>query len=134
MEHIAQEITREYRLNFNDGEAHWDDRIPPEVTSGVLGRGATCAISRTSLLAWSLMNISEVQMADVVCGGWIKIVISTGPDFDELAFTSEVAQVLSEVSAVRSNHRPHAPDFALPKRAHGVIKAVGCLTVGTSDP
>ena len=68
MEHVTHEITQEYRLDFEGGEAGWDDPIPPEVTSRVLGREATCTINRTSLLAWSLMNIAHVQVADLACG------------------------------------------------------------------
>ena len=114
MQHVTRETTREYRLDFDSGDADWDDPIPPEVTSDVLGRRMTCTITRTSLLAWSLMNISEVQLADLACGGWIKIVISTGNDFDESAFKSEIARVLSAVRAVRCNRRADAPGFALP--------------------
>ena len=59
MDQLTKEISREYRVDFNNGETHWDDAIPPEVTSGVLGKPAICIIDRTSLLAWSLMmNVS----------------------------------------------------------------------------
>jgi hypothetical protein len=71
------------------------------------------------------MNIAEVRIADVVCGGWIKIVVSTGPHFDEVAFMSEVADVLSGVRGVRGNQRPHT---ALPKHAASPKKAVDALT------
>jgi hypothetical protein len=99
-------------ISIVESLTHWHDRIPPEVTSAVLGRRATSAISRTSLLAWSLMNIAEVRIADVVCGGWIKIVVSTGPHFDEVAFMSEVADVLSGVrGCVAMNaHTPRCPN------------------------
>jgi hypothetical protein len=91
MDHGTQEITREYRLDFSRGEAEWDDPIPPEVTSGVLGRRTKATIKRTSLLAWSLMNITEVEVADVTAGGWIKIRIRTEADFDEDAFDTRSA-------------------------------------------
>jgi len=107
--HETQEITREYRLNFNNDEGIWDDPIPPEITSSVLGRTATCSISRTSLLAWSLMNIPQVEVADVECGGWIKIVIKTGAAFDEDAFKREVTEVLTGVTRVRSGRKPSEP-------------------------
>jgi hypothetical protein len=102
-----KEITREYRLDFTQGEAHWDDPIPPEVTSQVLGKQATCIISRTSLLSWSLMmNIREVEVADVTVDGWIQIAVRTGPDFDEKAFGRSVAETMAEVKQVRSQLSP----------------------------
>jgi hypothetical protein len=122
MQHVAQEMTREYRLDFDSGDADWDDPVPPEVTSDVLGRKMTCTISRTSLLAWSLMNISEVQVADLVCGGWIKIVVGTGDDFDEAAFKADIARVVSDVRAVRCDRPAVPPTFALP----------GCVAEGAS--
>ena len=103
MERVTKEITREYRLDFNNGEAHWDDPIPPEVTCGVLGKPATHIINRTSLLAWSLMmSLRDVAIADVTGEGWMKISITTGPDFDEAAFTRDVAETLTAVTLVRS--------------------------------
>ena len=81
MNNVAKEITREYRLDFNNGETHWDDPIPPEVTSRLLGRRVTCIISRTSLLAWSLMmDVREVEVADVTADGWMRIEVSRGPE------------------------------------------------------
>jgi hypothetical protein len=103
MEHVPEEITREYRLDFNHGETAWDDPMPPEIICNVLGRNATCRINRTSLLAWSLMNIPQVQVADVACGGWIRISISTGADFDELVFKREVADIVAGIRQVRSD-------------------------------
>ena len=103
MEHVPEEITREYRLDFNHGEAAWDDPMPPEIICNVLGRNATCRINCTSLLAWSLMNIPQVQVADVACGGWIRISISTGTDFDELVFKREVADIVAGIRQVRSD-------------------------------
>src|SRR5688572_9577581 len=101
---MAEEMSREYRLHFNNGETHWNDPIPPEVTSGVLGKRTTSVINRTSLLAWSLMmNLREVHVADVTADGWMKIQISTGPEFEEAAFTRDVAQTILEVSQVRSH-------------------------------
>jgi hypothetical protein len=105
MQNITYEITREYRLDFDNGEPGWEDRIPAEITSGVLGRHSTCVINRTSLLAWALMKMPEVQVADLACGGWIKIVISTGPGFDEVVFRREVAEVLAGVKKVRGDQR-----------------------------
>ena len=65
MINITKEITREYRVDFNKGETHWDDPIPAEVTSDVLGRRTTCIINRTSLLAWLLTNLPDVACADL---------------------------------------------------------------------
>ncbi|HEX2725276.1 MAG TPA: hypothetical protein VHN20_05605, partial [Beijerinckiaceae bacterium] len=107
------EMTREYRLSFNSGDIDWDDPIPPEVTSDVLGRRMTCTISRTSLLAWSLMTVAEVHVADLAPGGWIKIVVGTGDDFDERAFKSEIARVLAAVSAVPGDRPAEPPAFTL---------------------
>jgi len=103
MELVLEEITREYRLDFNHGETTWDDPMPPEIICNVLGRNATCRINRTSLLAWSLMNIPQVQVADVACGGWIRISISTGADFDELVFKRKVVDIVAEIRQVRSS-------------------------------
>ena len=102
----AQEIAREYRLDFNTGEAHWDDPIAPEVTSEVLGTRTTCIISRTSLLAWTLTHIAEVDVADVTAEGWIKISLNTGPDFDEATFRGEISAVVSRVLGVRRHRGP----------------------------
>ena len=101
---VAEEITREYRLDFNKGETHWDDPISPEVTSRLLGRRVTCVISRTSLLAWSLMmDVREVEVADVTADGWMRIEVSTGPDFDHTAFTRDIAAKVTEVTQVGSS-------------------------------
>jgi hypothetical protein len=97
-----EEITREYRLEFNTDEALWDEPIAPETSSTVLARRVTHALNRTSLLAWSLMNISSVEVADVTGNGWIEIRISTGSDFDEGAFKAEVANALARVRQVES--------------------------------
>jgi hypothetical protein len=111
----AQEIAREYRLDFNNGEAHWDDAIAPEVTSEVLGTRTTCIISRTSLLAWTLTHIAEVDVADVTAEGWIKISLNTGPAFDEASFREAISAVLNRVLGVRRHRgpdpsiRPHLP-------------------------
>src|SRR5215217_3082719 len=79
-------------LDFRNGETHWDDPIPPEVTSQLLGRRVTCVISRTSLLAWSLMmDVREVEVADVTADGWMEIAVCTGPDFDHTAFMRDIA-------------------------------------------
>lgn len=120
MEHVTREITREYRLDFNRGEAGWDDPIRPETTSLVLGRRATCIISRTSLLAWSLMTIPAVQVADLTCEGWIKIVISIDADFDEVAFRSELAKIVADVRNVPGTRPSSRRDDARP----GYIRAV----------
>jgi hypothetical protein len=70
MNYITKEIAREYRLDFSNGETHWDDPMPAGVIAGVLGREAACIIDRTSLLAWSLMmDIREVEVADVTIHG-----------------------------------------------------------------
>jgi hypothetical protein len=106
---MTQEITRHYRLDFRNDEPEWDDPIPPEITSRVLGRKATCTISRTSLLAWSLMSLPQVDVADLTSGGWIKIAISTDPHFDEAAFKAEVATVLASVRQLRSPERNSQP-------------------------
>src|SRR5687767_8851780 len=101
MDRGTEKITREYRLYFND-EASWEDRIPPEITSNVLARRVTSVINRTSLLAWCLMNIPSVEVADLTGGGWIEIRVSTGPDFDEEPFKAEVADIVARVKQVRS--------------------------------
>ena len=109
MDHVAKEITREYRLDFNHGETHWQDPIPPEVTSGVLGKATTRIINRTSLLAWSLMmSLGHVTVADVTADGWMKIAVTSEGDFDEDAFTWEIAETLTAVKAVRR----HGGDMA----------------------
>jgi hypothetical protein len=101
MDRGTEEITREYRLHFNDDEALWEEPIPPEITSNVLaGRVAASAINRTSLLAWCLMNIPSVEVADLTGGGWIEIRISTGPNFDEESFKAEVAGIVTRVKNV----------------------------------
>jgi len=113
MNNVAKEITREYRLDFNNGETHWDNPIPPEVTSPLLRRRVTCIISRTSLLAWSLMiDVRDVEVADVTAGGWMKIEVSTGPDFDHTAFTRDIAAKVTEVTQVGSSLRQQHMDPA----------------------
>ncbi len=102
MEHLTQELTREYRLNFNKGEPEWNDPIPPEVTSDVLGRRTGTVINRTSLLAWSLMNLPCVEVADLVGGGWIEIRLSTDSDFDELTFKFQIAELVTNIRELRA--------------------------------
>ena len=111
MNYLTREITREYRLDFNTGETHWDDPIPPDVTSDLLGKPTPCIIDRTSLLAWWLMmNVREVAVADVTAGGWMKITVSTGCHFDEVRFAAEVAHAVARVTQVPRNlaQRPRA--------------------------
>src|SRR5215208_3560838 len=108
MELLSQEIRREYRVNFNNGEAEWDDPISPEVTSDVLGRSTGITINRTSLLAWSLMNLPHVEVADLVGGGWIEIRVETDADFDELTFKLQIADVVAEIREL-CPYRPNAP-------------------------
>ncbi len=99
MRDVAKEITRSYRLDFSNGEMHWDGPMPPDVTSRLLGRQVTCVISRTSLLAWSLMmDVREVEVADVTAHGWMEIAVCTGPDFDHTAFTRDIAAKVTEVT------------------------------------
>src|SRR5215211_4760114 len=104
MEHLSQEIRREYRLNFNTGP-EWDDPISPEVTSDLLDRRTGTVINRTSLLAWSLMNLPHVEVADLVGGGWIEIRVETDADFDELTFKLQIADVVAEIRELRP-YRP----------------------------
>src|SRR5215211_3552857 len=105
MNNVAQEITRSYRLDFRNGETHWDDPIPPEVTSQLLGRRVTCVISRTSLLAWSLMmDVREVEVADVTADGWMEIAVCT-------ATVTEVTQVGSHLGP--TNRAPWGRSAAL---------------------
>jgi hypothetical protein len=101
MDHGTQEITRVYRLDFNFGEPEWDDPMPHDVTSEVLGRRAMSTINRTSLLAWSLMNLPCVEVADLTLGGWMKVVISSGSNFDEPAFKTAIAEIVQRVRDVR---------------------------------
>src|SRR5215218_4225131 len=99
MDQLTKEISREYRVDFNNGETHWDDAIPPEVTSGVLGKPTICIIDRTSLLAWWLMmNVREVAVADVTASGWMRITVSTGRHFEEARFAREVAHTVARVT------------------------------------
>jgi hypothetical protein len=98
-----EEITREYRLEFNNNDPAWNDFIAPEISSRVLARRVTHVINRTSLLAWSLSNISSVEVADLTASGSMEIRISTGRDFDEDAFKAEVAEVLATVRQVKSS-------------------------------
>jgi hypothetical protein len=105
MEWGTEEITREYRLHFHDEETLWEDPMPPEVTSNILARKVTSIINRTSLLAWSLMNIPSVEVADLTGAGWMEIRITTGPDFDEGSFEAEVADIVARVKQVRSASR-----------------------------
>src|SRR5215204_4377823 len=100
MDSVTREIAREYRVDFQAGEPHWEDPVPPEVTAEVLGRRTTCVINRTSLLAWSLTKLPEVIVADLTSDGWIKVVVSTGPDFDEPAFSRSVGAALAAVAQV----------------------------------
>jgi hypothetical protein len=61
-----------------------------------------------------MMNLRDVAIADVTAEGWMKISITTGPNFDEAAFTQEVAETLTAVTGVRSyGSRPDAQ--ALPE-------------------
>jgi hypothetical protein len=124
MDHGTQEIRRVYRLDFDHGEASWDDPMPPEITSDVLGRRATSIINRTSLLAWSLMNLRHVDVADLSFGGWIKISITTGPDFDEGAFQREVAEVVHRVSQVVSDRALRRTDM------HSLVESTFSLPAG----
>ena len=101
MDHGTQEITRVYRLDFNFGEPEWDDPMPHDVTSDVLGRRAMSTINRTSLLAWSLMNLPSVEVADLTLGGWMKVVISSGSSFDEPAFKIAIAEIVQRVRNIR---------------------------------
>ena len=106
MTRLLQEIRREYRLNFDKGEPDWNDSIYPDVTSEMLGRRTGIIINRTSLLAWSLMKLPQVEVADLVGGGWIEIRVETDADFDELTFKLQIADVLADIRdlpAYRSN-------------------------------
>src|SRR5215204_3271773 len=119
MNQLTKEVSREYRVDFNTGEMHWDDPIPPEVTSGLLGKPAICIIDRTSLFAWSLMmNVRDVAGADVAPGGWMKISVKTGPEFDEAAFARDVAKTMMDVS---QTPRHVAKQFAASHLAGGVF-------------
>ena len=102
MESDTQEITRQYRLNFNHREAFWDDPIPPEITSCVTGMKTAGTIDRTSLLVWSLLNISRVETADLAFQGWIRILVRTSADFDEAALKRDIADVVNGVKRLRS--------------------------------
>ena len=105
-------------------EADWDEPMLPEVTSGVLGRKTRFTMSRTSLLAWSLMDITHVEMADLTAAGWIKIIVSTGPDFDEQIFRSEIADVLARVKSVRNEQQSHVTNDTLPTSLKATIASV----------
>ena len=113
MEYDTAEISRQYRLNFDRGESLWDDPIPPEITSNVIGIQTTMTINRTSLLAWSLLNISHVETADLAFDGWIKLLIRTSTSFDEVAFKREIADIVAGVKQLRSQHDPSAEPASL---------------------
>jgi hypothetical protein len=100
MEQLTEEVTGEYRLNFNKGEPEWDDPIAPEVTSDVLGRRTGTVINRTGLLAWSLMSLPCVEMANLLGDGRIEIRVSTGSGFDELTFKFQVAELVSNIREI----------------------------------
>jgi hypothetical protein len=122
MNYLTREITREYRLDFNNGETHWNDPMPPDVTSGVLGKPTICIIDRTSLLAWSLMmNVREVAVADLTAGGWMKISITIGSNFDEANFTREVADTVTSVTQVPRHHG----EKLLSHRSRAMPRALG---------
>jgi hypothetical protein len=118
--YVTEESTREYRVHFNDDASLWEDPIPSEISSNVLARRMTSIINRTSLLAWSLMNMPFVEVADLTEGGWIEVRLSTGPEFQEEPFKAEVLDIIARVKQVRSSRRPSerlgpscAPDPAL---------------------
>ena len=121
MESETQEITRQYRLNFNHREAFWDDPIPPEITSCVTGMKTAGTIDRTSLLVWSLLNLSRVETADLAFQGWIRILVRTSADFDEAAFKRDIADVVKGVKQVRSDDKAHGPDAGSAETAPGVV-------------
>ena len=121
MEQLSQEIRREYRLNFDKGEPAWDDPIAPEVTSEVLGRSTDTIINRTSLLAWSLMKLPHVEVADLVGGGWIEIRVETGADFDELTLKFQIADIVAEIREIRPYRLNN------PRRRHGVRNVAATL-------
>jgi hypothetical protein len=102
MEQLTQEITREYRLNYNKGEPEWDDPIPPEITFNVLGDRTGTAMNRASLLAWSLMSLPGVEAANMVGGSSIEIRLSTDAEFNELTFKFQVAELVANVREIRA--------------------------------
>jgi hypothetical protein len=118
-----QEVTREYRISLTNRDSDWDDPIPTEVASAVLGTKATSVISRTHLLARSLMNMPQVDVADSTGGGSIKIMVRTAGDFDESAFKIEIAEIVTGVRQVRSLARGRRRPFTA-QAAPIVIEAV----------
>ena len=68
----------------------------------MLGRTTDTVINRTSLLAWSLMSLPCVEMADLVGDGWIEIRVSTDSDFDELTFKFQVAELVFNIREIRA--------------------------------
>jgi hypothetical protein len=116
VESDTEEITRQYRLNFNHREAFWDDPIPPEITSCVTGLKTVGTIDRTSLLIWSLLNISRVETADLALQGWIRILVRTSADFDEAAFKRDVADVVNGVKQVPSEEKARSSDAGSPEK------------------
>jgi hypothetical protein len=116
VESDTEEITRQYRLNFNHREAFWDDPIPPEITSCVTGLKTAGTIDRTSLLIWSLLNISRVETADLAFQGWIRILVRTSADFDEAAFKRDVADVVNGVKQVPSEEKARSSDAGSPEK------------------
>jgi hypothetical protein len=124
MDHGTQEITRVYRLEFNLGEPEWDDPMPHDVTCDVLGRRAMSTINRTSLLAWSLMKLPCVELADLTFEGWMKIVICSGADFDDARFKMAVDEIVQQVRDVRCGQgRRRASSITLASAGADVI---GC--------
>ena len=60
----------------------------------------------------------------------MKIVISTGSDFDEQAFRTEVAEVIARVKGVRSDRRRRATNFVVPASLKATIANVVAIPLG----
>jgi len=102
MEQSTPEIRREYRLNYSKGELEWDDPIPPEMMSNVLGKRTGTVMNRATLLACSLMTLPCVEAANMVGEGSIEIRLSTDAEFNELTFKFQVAELIADVRELRA--------------------------------
>src|SRR5687768_753284 len=111
MQHLVEVSAGQYRLKIHKGDTAWDDPIAPEVTSDVLGARTATVISRTSLLAWSLMNLPCVEIAHVVGAGRIDLTVKKDAEFDRLEFTFQVAELVFETRELHAHRLKPAGEF-----------------------
>jgi hypothetical protein len=63
------------------------------------------------------MDVRDVEVADVTAGGWMKIEVRTGSDFDDIAFTRDIAAKVTEVTQVGSSLQQKHMDRPIGPRA-----------------